>query len=117
MIELLLLGGSALCVISVIMAVVAVAQTRAPRGAAIALMLGIIALAVAAKSDPVAVTPDNVLHTWQRMIRGELTLRGPIDPVIPEGAPEIAPERVPSSDQPVPAPDTETAPPAQTRAL
>lgn len=80
MIELLLLGGSALCVISVIMAVVAVAQTRAPRGAAIALMLGIIALAVAAKTDPAAVNPDNVLNTWQRMIRGELTLRGPIDP-------------------------------------
>lgn len=80
MIELLLLGGSALCVISVIMAVVAVAQTRAPRGAAIALMLGIIALAVAAKTDPAAVNPNNVLNTWQRMIRGELTLRGPIDP-------------------------------------
>lgn len=99
MIELLLLGGSALCVISIVMAVIAVVQTRAPRGAAIALMLGIIGLAVAAKNDPAAVTPDNVVATWQRMIRGELTLRGPIDPV-------AAPETAPVSAEEPPAAET-----------
>lgn len=78
MIDLLLLAGSAICVISVIMAIVAVAQTRAPRGAAIALMLGVALLLFAAKSDPGAVNPQNVLDTWQRGLRGEITLRGPV---------------------------------------
>lgn len=107
MIELLLLGGSALCVISVVMAVVAVAQTRAPRGAAIALMLGIIALAVAAKTDPAAVTPENTLNTWQRLFRGEITLRGPIEPIVSEPA---SPASEPAADASAPdaAPAAET---------
>lgn len=103
MIDLLLLAGSALCVISIIMAAIAVVQTRAPRGAAIALMLGITLLLVGAKMEPAAVTPDNVMTTWQRMLRGEITLRGPVEvPADTAPAPEAqAPATTPA---PTPAP-------------
>ncbi len=87
MIQLMLLAGTALCVISVVMAVIAVAQTRAPRAAAIALMLGFIVLFVAARMQPGAVTPENVVQVWQKLMRGELTLEEPAPAEAPAPAP------------------------------
>lgn len=75
MIELLLLAGSALCVISVVMAIVSLARTQAPRGAAIAFMLGLILLFVAAWMQPSAVDPRHVVESWQRLLGGQLSIQ------------------------------------------
>lgn len=74
MVDLLLVAGSALGVLSVLMAVVAVIQTRAPRGAAIALMLAIILFLLGAKMDPSAINPVNLGQAWQRLFAGEISL-------------------------------------------
>ncbi|WP_294925225.1 hypothetical protein [uncultured Paracoccus sp.] len=68
MIDLMLLAGSALCAISVVLAVVSVAQTRAPRVAAITLVLGLALLFGAAWLRPAAVGPQQVLDAWQRLL-------------------------------------------------
>ena len=103
MIDLLLLLGSALCVISIVLAVIAVAQTRAPRGAAIALMLGIIALLVGAKMNPAAMTPENMVGAWQRLFAGEVSL----------SAPAILPD--PEADRLLPPPSDSQTPAAATQ--
>lgn len=80
MIDLMLLGGSALCAISVMMAVVSVLQARAPRGAAIVLMLGFIVLFVAARMDPAAINPQNMAQTWQRLLAGQISFQDSFAP-------------------------------------
>lgn len=91
MIELMLLAGTALCAISIVMAVVAVLQTRAPRGAAIALVLGLVLLFATAWMQPEAVTPQNILDVWQRLLSGANVLNPPVSETAPEAAPLSAP--------------------------
>ena len=73
MIDLMLLAGTALCAISIAMAIVAVLQTRAPRGAAIIVVRGLVVLFSAARMEPSAVNSQNLLDAWQRLFAGEIT--------------------------------------------
>lgn len=90
MIDLLLIVGSGLCVASIVMAIIAVARTQAPRSAAIALMMGVLLLLLGAKSDPAAVNPENMLGAWKRLFAGQVSLSVPVEaPSAP--APDVAP--------------------------
>ena len=70
MIDLLVLAGVALCVISVVMAIVSVVRTQAPRGAAVALVLGIIALFVASYADERPFGAASIVESWHRVTGG-----------------------------------------------
>lgn len=123
MVDLLLIAGSALGALSVVMAVIAVAQTRAPRGAAIALMLAIIVFLIGAKMDPAAFNPGNLGAAWKRLFAGEISwsqtapavdvetgtapVAAPQSGAAPDTAPDANPDAAP--DAAVPAPAT-TAP-------
>lgn len=65
--DLLLLGGVALCVLSIILAVIQLLRTEPPRAAAITLILGIAAILAAAYlvPDPVGVT--DLAGAWARV--------------------------------------------------
>lgn len=69
--DFLLLGGVALCVISVIAAIIQIMQTVAPRGAVITLVLGIVLIFAAAYTGPRPFTVSSVCDAWQRVIGGE----------------------------------------------
>lgn len=58
--DLLLLAGVALCVLSVILAVVQLLQTQPPRAAALALIAGIFLLFVGAWTNPQPFGPDTI---------------------------------------------------------
>ncbi len=104
MIDLLLIAGSALCALSIVMAIIAVAQTQAPRSAAIALMMGILLLLLlGAKSDPAAVNPDNMMGAWKRLFAGEVSL------ALPEEAPAA---EVPADTAPAATNDAAATPAA-----
>ncbi|MFB9221514.1 hypothetical protein [Paracoccus cavernae] len=77
MVDLLLIAGSAFGVLSVILAVIAVMQTRAPRGAAIGLMLAIIFFVLGAKVDPAAINPIRLGEAWQKLFAGQISLQEP----------------------------------------
>jgi len=94
MTDILLLAGLALCVLSVLMAIVSVARIQAPRGAAILLVLGIALLLAGSWLDQRPFGIRAVQESWRRLVRGEVT-----DPVpaaspdapagtVPDGAPE-----------------------------
>ena len=101
MIDLLLLAGVALCAISVVMAIVSVARTQAPRGAAVALVLGIVVLFAASWLDQRPFGIANVGESWNRLISGQSfgtdTVTAP-PPAVTESAP------VESAPAPAPAP-------------
>ncbi|MDO5632443.1 MAG: hypothetical protein Q4G22_11480 [Paracoccus sp. (in: a-proteobacteria)] len=68
MTDLLLLGGIALCLLSVIFAIVQLAQTRPPRAAAILLVLGLAAiLAVTFLDGPTRISTDGIAEAWHRV--------------------------------------------------
>lgn len=69
--DLLLVAGAALGVLSVILAIVALARTRPPRGAAIALVAGIAALAAGAWLDPTPFRIPDIAEAWARLIAGQ----------------------------------------------
>ncbi|MFC3627941.1 hypothetical protein ACFOM8_00620 [Paracoccus angustae] len=71
--DLLLLGGIALCLISVVVAVVQLLQTRPPRAAAILLVLGIAAILAAAYLGPQPFTLDQIPQAWTRIAGGTTT--------------------------------------------
>lgn len=72
MTDLLLLLGSALCVLSVILAVISVAQTRAPRSAAAALVLGILLMFLGAWLSPDPFRVHDLGAVWQGLAAGRL---------------------------------------------
>lgn len=79
MADLLLLVGTALLAVSVIMAIIAVLQTQAPRGAAGIFVLGVLVLIVGAWIDPAAITPQNMLTVWREFFAGEFRVNpGPV---------------------------------------
>lgn len=129
MIDLLLLLGVALCLVSVLMAVVAVARTQAPRGAAVAMVLGVVVLFAASWLGNRALGVTDVGDAWHRLISGESfapqtssvtlppaagsdaasdTAEAPA-PAAPETVPETAPE---TAAQTAPAETVPAAEPA-----
>ncbi|MDS9466554.1 hypothetical protein RGQ15_03045 [Paracoccus sp. MBLB3053] len=112
MIDILLLGGVALCALSVLLAIIAVAQTRAPRGAAVALVLGLVALFAGSLLDSRPLGLDTLAQSWHRLQSGE-SFYAPIPPEAPAEAPAEAPSEVPA-EAPAEAPAESSAePPAE----
>ena len=66
--DYLLLAGVALCLISVIIAVVQLAQTKPPRAAAITLILGVVAIFAGAYLNPEPFQPQDVVTAWNRVV-------------------------------------------------
>lgn len=71
MIDLLLLLGIALCMASVVMAIVSVIRTHAPRSAAIVLVLGVAMLFLGAWGSDAPFGLTSVRGALDRMISGE----------------------------------------------
>ncbi|SNR52649.1 hypothetical protein EYF88_12150 [Paracoccus sediminis] len=71
--DLLLLGGVALCLLSVIAAVVQLLRTQPPRAAAILLVLGIAAIfaGVYLADQPFAL--DQIPQAWDRLVGASTT--------------------------------------------
>jgi len=115
MIDILFLAGVALCVLSVLLAIVSVARTRAPRGAAIALVLGLVLVFAGAWLDPRPFGVAALKESWQRLLDGQITLgTDPVSAPAPEAAPaEPAPvETAPVETAPVPAAEAPAEAPA-----
>lgn len=115
MIDLLLLAGVALCALSVVMAVVSVARTRAPRGAALALVLGIVALFAASWLDERPFGWRSVCDAWERLVSGKSFGADPVlppaEPTVEPAAPVAEPAPAPEpAQEPMPAPVPEPAP-------
>lgn len=68
--DLLLLGGIALCVISVLVAVVQLLRTHPPRAAAILLVVGIAAIFAAAYLGPQPFGLEQIPEAWARLAGG-----------------------------------------------
>jgi hypothetical protein len=71
--DLLLLGGIALCLISVVVAIVQLLQTRPPRAAAILLILGIAGIFAAAYLGPQPFSLEQIPQAWARVAGGATT--------------------------------------------
>lgn len=71
MIDILLVAGVAFCALSVLMAIVSVARTQAPRGAALALVLGIALMFAGTWLDQRPFGVDTLSESWQRLVSGE----------------------------------------------
>lgn len=70
--DLLLLGGVALGVLSVIVAVIQLLQMRPPRAGAILLVLAIVALLSGAWLAPQPFRLAHICDAWTRLTRGEV---------------------------------------------
>lgn len=73
MTDYLLLAGVALCLISVVLAVVQLMQTQPPRAAAVALVFGIALIGAGAWLSPDPFQPGDVLAAWDRVTQGSAT--------------------------------------------
>ncbi|WP_134678514.1 hypothetical protein [Paracoccus ravus] len=101
MIDILLLVGVALCALSVLMAIIAVVQTRAPRGAAIALVLGLGALFAGSLIAERPLSLETLARYWARVTGTEAP--APETAPAPEAAPaasESASAEAPATSQP-----------------
>ena len=67
MADILLLLGAALCVLSIPAAIISLLRTEAPRGAAILLVAGVLALALAAWLQPGSVGCAQIGAAWDRL--------------------------------------------------
>ncbi len=112
MIDILLLAGVALCVLSVLMAVISVARTHAPRGAAIALVLGLALVFAGAWLDPRPFGVATLAESWQRLVEGQITLSpDPVTAPAPEAAAPAAPAaEAPAAEAPAAGPASTTQP-------
>lgn len=99
MIDILLLAGVALCVLSVLLAIVSVVRTRAPRGAAILLVLGIALAFAGTWLDQRPFGIPALQESWQRLLNGQVSLG--TDPVTAP-APEAAAPATPEAETPAP---------------
>lgn len=72
--QLLLLIGSALCVLSVILAIISVARTEAPRAAAACLLLGILLIFLGAWLSPDPFRVQDIPAAWRIVTMGRLSL-------------------------------------------
>ncbi|MDK8875508.1 hypothetical protein [Paracoccus sp. SSJ] len=104
MIDILLLAGAALCALSVLMAIVSVVRTQAPRGAALLLVLGIVLLFAAAWLDPRPFGIQSLEESWQRLVSGQVTTgTDPVTAPAPEAPAETAPTETPAAETPAEA--------------
>ncbi|SFX57376.1 hypothetical protein SAMN04244548_01422 [Paracoccus pantotrophus] len=116
MIDILLLAGVALCVLSVLMAIVSVARTQAPRGAAILLVLGLAMLLAGGWLDQRPFGVQSLQESWQRLVNGQVTTgTDPVTAPAPEAPAEEAPAETPAAD--VPATPAVETPAAETPAV
>ena len=83
--DLAVLAGVALAALSVVLAVVALAQTRPPRGGALALVAGIALFGLGAWASTQPVTPAMICDAWTRVTSTKET-PGPAP--VPEPAPD-----------------------------
>ena len=68
MTDLLLLGGVALCVLSVLVALIQLLRTEPPRAAAILLVLGIVGILGSALLDgPTEISVAGIQDAWARV--------------------------------------------------
>lgn len=112
MIDILLLAGVALGALSVLLAIVSLARTRAPRGAAITLVLGIALIFAATWLGRQPFNMASVMESWQRLRSGQVTMEG-----IPGLAPETpAVEAAPEAPAADPAEEATAETPAETPA-
>ncbi|WJS83238.1 hypothetical protein [Paracoccus sp. TOH] len=113
MIDILLLAGVALCALSVLTAIVSVVRTRAPRGAAILLVLGLVLAFAGSWLDQRPFGVAALKESWQRLLRGEVSLGS--DPVTaPAPTPTPTPEPTPAAATPeAPATPATEAPGAE----
>ncbi|UXU76014.1 MULTISPECIES: hypothetical protein [unclassified Paracoccus (in: a-proteobacteria)] len=94
MIDILLLAGVALAVLSVVMAVVSLARTQPPRGAALALVLGIALMFAGSWLGQRPFSLQTLGDSWQRLLSGQISLDQDATPVapVPASAPQAAAE-------------------------
>nr|WP_010398740.1 hypothetical protein [Paracoccus sp. TRP] len=112
MIDILLLAGVALCALSVLLAIISVARTQAPRGAAVLLVLGIVLLLVGGWRDDRPFGLETLKESWQRLVKGEVSLStdpvtapAPAEPAATEAVQE--PAEQPAATEPPAAPAAE----------
>lgn len=67
MTDFLLLGGIALCVISVVLAVVQLLRLQPPRAAAVTLIVGIVLILAAAYLDPQPFQVSDIGEAWTQV--------------------------------------------------
>lgn len=65
--DYLLLAGVALCLVSVVAAIVQLLQTRPPRAAVIMLVVGIALIFASAFTSPDPLSPGSVVGAWDRI--------------------------------------------------
>lgn len=116
MIDILLLAGVALCALSVLLAILSVARTQAPRGAAILLVLGIVLLLAGGWLDQRPFGIQSLQESWQRLVNGEVTTgTDPVTAPAPEAPAEEAPAgeaapETPAVEAPAETPAAENPP-------
>ncbi|SMG51101.1 hypothetical protein [Paracoccus sp. J56] len=125
MIDILLLAGVALCALSVLLAIISVARTQAPRGAAVLLVLGIVLLLVGGWRDDRPFGLETLKESWQRLMKGEVSLStdpvtapAPAEPAATEAVQEPAEQPAateatqPAAEEPAAEQPAATEPPA-----
>ena len=113
MTDILLLAGVALCVLSVLLAIVSVVRTRAPRGAAILLVLGIALAFAGTWLDQRPFGIPALQESWQRLLNGQVSLStDPVTAPAPEAAAPAAPEAAAPAVE-TPAAEAPAAPAAE----
>ncbi|MBD9526539.1 hypothetical protein [Paracoccus sp. PAR01] len=115
MIDILLLAGVALCALSVLLAILSLARTQAPRGAAIALVLGLLVLLGVNVLDDRPLSLNSVAQSWSRVTSGNVAPPAPeaaAPAAAPEAAAPAAPAAAPVTEAPAPAAETPANPAA-----
>lgn len=85
--DLLVLAGVAAAALSVLLAVIALARTQAPRSGALMLVLAILLVAAGGLSSTQPLTPGFVCDAWSR-VTSPKPVPGPAPVAEPEAAPE-----------------------------
>ncbi|SNT74456.1 hypothetical protein [Paracoccus seriniphilus] len=65
--DYLLLGGVALCAVSIVLAVIQLLRTEPPRAAVITLIVGIVLIFAGAYCNPDPFQPQDILSAWARI--------------------------------------------------
>lgn len=72
--DILILLGTGLLALSVILLIASLARTEAPRGAAIAAVLGVAAIVWGAWIDPTPFKVQDLGLAWQHLLNGDIRL-------------------------------------------
>ncbi|PZO67840.1 MAG: hypothetical protein DI498_02350 [Paracoccus denitrificans] len=67
MTDFMILAGVGLCLLSVVLAVIALSNSRTPRGAALTFVLGLVLLIGGAVLSPAPFTAQTIPDAWHRM--------------------------------------------------